>query len=317
MNSTIISLMQGKTALESALSLDSATARIEVQMLLQHALGVSRAYLMAHPGQLLDEAQQTAYRTLLQRRLAGEPLAYILGEREFFGLNFRITPATLIPRPDTELLVELALERIPSPLTLIEPLATRLSPQAGKSLVISRLREREERSGGRGFRVLDLGTGSGAIALSIAHVRPDVEVTAVDASIEALEVARENARRLNIGNTRFLHSDWFEALARECFDLIVSNPPYIADADAHLSQGDLRFEPRTALVSGTDGLDDIRRIVADAKLHLNGGGWLLFEHGYDQAARARELLEASGYVEVFSARDLAGIERVSGGRYPA
>jgi len=164
------------------------------------------------------------------------------------------------------------------------------------------------------YRVLDLGTGSGAIALSIAHARPDIEVTAVDASPEALGVAQENARSLNVGNVRLLRSDWFSALAGERFDLIVSNPPYIADGDAHLAQGDLRFEPRTALASGSDGLDDIRRIIADAKEHLHAGGWLLFEHGYDQAGRARELLGAAGYAEVFSARDLAGIERVSGGR---
>ncbi len=289
-------LTQDRAALESALALDSNTARIEVQMLLQHVLGVSRAHLLAHPEQVLDEAQETNYRALLQRRLAGEPLAYILGEREFFGLSFRVTPATLIPRPETELLVELALQRIPSPLPL------------------SRAREREERSGGRGvFRVLDLGTGSGAIALAVAHARPDVEVTAVDASAEALSVAQENARRLNITNAYLLRSDWFEALAGEHFDLIVSNPPYIAEDDAHLAQGDLRFEPRGALASGTDGLDDIRRIVAQAKDHLNSGGWLLFEHGYDQAARARELLDKAGYAGVFSARDLAGIERVSGG----
>lgn len=281
MNSPIQNILRndGKQ-LESALSLDSSTARIEVQMLLQQVLGVNRAYLLAHPERVLGEEQQASYRKLLQRRLAGEPLAYILGEREFFGLSFRVTPATLIPRPDTELLLELALQRL---------------PQRG--------------------RVLDLGTGSGAIALSIAHSRPDAAVTAVDASADALEVARENARRLNIGTARFVHSDWFSALSNERFDLIVSNPPYIEDADAHLQQGDLRFEPRSALASGADGLDDIRRIVAGAKAHLNPGGWLLFEHGYDQAARARELLEASGYAEVFSARDLSGIERVSVGRY--
>jgi release factor glutamine methyltransferase len=273
-------LTQDKTALESALALDSSTARIEIQMLLQQVLGVNRAYLLAHPERQLDAMQQATYRALLQRRLAGEPLAYILGEREFFGLNFRVTPATLIPRPDTELLVELALQRF---------------PQRG--------------------RMLDLGTGSGAIALSIAHSRPDAEVTAVDASAEALEVALENARRLNIANARFVHSDWFAALSNERFDLIVSNPPYIEDADAHLEQGDLRFEPRSALASGADGLDDIRRIVADAKAHLASGGWLMFEHGYDQAERARGLLSASGCAEVFSARDLSGIERVSGGRY--
>lgn len=271
-------LTQDKAALEAALSLDSVEARIEVQMLLQHVLGISRAYLLAHPERVLDKAQAAAYGVLLQRRLAGEPLAYILGEREFFGLTFKVTPATLIPRADTELLVELALQRI---------------PQLG--------------------RVLDLGTGSGAIALSIAHVRPDVKVTAVDASQDALEVARENAQRLNIGNVRLLQSDWFTALPGERFDLIVSNPPYIAEGDAHLAQGDLRFEPRDALASGADGLDDIRRIVAGTKEHLHAGGWLLFEHGYDQAGRVRELLGAAGYAEVFSARDLAGIERVSGG----
>lgn len=272
-------LTRDKSALEAVLELDSGTARIEVQMLLQQVLGVSRAHLLAHPEQVLNEAQAAAYRALLQRRLAGEPLAYILGEREFYGLNFRVTPATLIPRPDTELLVEVALRRI---------------PQRG--------------------RVLDLGTGSGAIALSIAHARPEAEVTAVDASQEALGVARENTRRLNIGNAHLLRSDWFSALTGKHFDLIVSNPPYIADGDAHLAQGDLRFEPRDALASGADGLDDIRRIVADAKEHLDAGGWLLFEHGYDQAGRVRELLGVAGYAEVFSARDLAGIERVSGGR---
>lgn len=300
---TLRSLLdRDKAALESALALDSSTARIEAQMLLQQVLGVNRAYLLAHPERVLDEAEAAIYRALLQRRLAGEPLAYILGEREFFGLNFKVTPATLIPRPDTELLVELALQRIPN-----------------------------------GGLVLDLGTGSGAIALSIAHSRPDAQVTAVDASIDALEVARANARRLLvqqksvhtstgsvrtdlceaavIGNARFVHSDWFESLAGERYDLIVSNPPYIEDADAHLERGDLRFEPRSALASGADGLDDIRRIVADAKSHLASGGWLLLEHGYDQAERVCALLAASGYAEVFSARDLSGIGRVSGGRH--
>lgn len=250
-------------------------------MLLQQVLGVSRAHLLAHPEQALDEARAASYAALLQRRLAGEPLAYILGEREFFGLKFRVTPATLIPRPETELLVELALLRASSH----EPL-----------------------------RILDLGTGCGAIALSIARARPGAEVTAVDASPEALAVARENARRLGAGSMRLLRSGWFSALAGERFDLIVSNPPYIADGDAHLAQGDPRFEPRAALVSGKDGLDDIRRIVAGAQSHLNPGGWLLLEHGYDQAIEVREILRAEGFGGIFSARDLAGIERASGGR---
>jgi len=336
---TIQSLLtQDKAALESALSLDSGSARIEAQCLLQAVLRVNRAWLLTHPEQILDAEQQARYAALLERRLRGEPLAYILGEREFYGLNFRVTPATLIPRADTELLVEVALQRIPIP-----------SPQPSDGTTSHSTRPSKNNGqvagypasvGGSKFRVLDLGTGSGAIALSIAHARPDIEVMAVDASQEALDVARENARRLLvqhesahistkpsvlseaegsvrtdflIGNVRLLRSDWFSALTRERFDLIVSNPPYIAGGDAHLAQGDLRFEPRAALASGADGLDDIRRIVAGAKEHLHAGGWLLFEHGYDQAGRVRELLGAAGYAEVFSARDLAGIERVSGG----
>jgi release factor glutamine methyltransferase len=278
--------------LETALDLDASSARIEVQCLLQAVLHVNRAYLLTHPEQPLTDEQQTRYAALFERRLRGEPIAYLLASREFFGLDFSVSPATLIPRPDTELLVELALEKTPSP----------------------RSREREERSGGRGLHVLDLGTGSGAIALSIAHARPDAEVTAVDASAEALEVARSNAQRLNLHNVRLLYSDWFGALGDERYDLIVSNPPYIAADDEHLVQGDVRFEPRSALVSGADGLDDIRRITAAAHAHLNPGGWLLFEHGYDQAERVRQLLDTAGYAEVFSARDLSGIERVTGGR---
>lgn len=305
-------LTRDKSALEAALGLNAGSARIEVQCLLQAVLQVNRAYLLTHPEQILGAGQQAHYAALLERRLSGEPLAYILGEREFYGLTFRVTSSTLIPRADTELLVELALQRIPQP-----------SPQPSDGTTSHSTKPSKNDAQvagypacGRGslFRVLDLGTGSGAIALSIAHARPDIEVTAVDASQEALGVARENVQRLNIGNVRLLHSDWFAALAGERFDLIVSNPPYIADGDAHLAQGDLRFEPRDALASGADGLDDIRRIVADAKEHLAAGGWLLFEHGYDQAGRVRKLLDAAGYTEVFSARDLAGIERVSGGR---
>lgn len=170
-------------------------------------------------------------------------------------------------------------------------------------------------AGGRGskFRVLDLGTGSGAIALSIAHARPNAEVVAVDASTAALEVAQFNMQRLDLSNVRLLHSDWFSALRGERFDIIVSNPPYIAAGDVHLTQGDVRFEPSSALASGAHGLDDIRRITAQAKDHLSVNGWLLFEHGYDQAARIRTLLQQAGFTGIFSARDLAGIERVSGG----
>lgn len=266
--------------LSNALVLDLTTARIEVQCLLQHVLGVQRVYLMAYPEQVLNEEQQRALDALLASRLRGVPIAHLLGEREFFGLNLKVTPATLIPRPDTELIVELALNRI-------------LQTQP--------------------CRVLDMGTGSGAIALAIAKHKPNADVVAVDASLEALDVAIENASRLCIANVRFKQSDWFSALSGRSFDLIVSNPPYIASSDIHLSQGDLRFEPLSALASGVDGLDDIRRIISAAPQYLTSNGWLLLEHGYDQAGSVRDLLTQRGFVEVFSEKDIAGIERVTGG----
>lgn len=262
--------------LQDALDLDASTARIEVQCLLQAVLGVNRAYLITYPERILNDYEHARYAALFERRLRGEPIAYLLGMREFFGLDFKVTPDTLIPRPDTELLVELALQHI---------------PQRGA--------------------VLDMGTGSGAIALSIAHQRPDAAVVAVDASTAALEVASENTRRLGLKNVRLLHSDWFARLAGERFDLIVSNPPYIEANDVHLGQGDVRFEPLSALASGQDGMDDIRRISAGAGEYLRSGGWLMLEHGYDQAERVRRLLQGNGFLDVSSARDLAGIERVT------
>jgi release factor glutamine methyltransferase len=260
--------------------IDASTARIEVQTLLQHVLQVPRAYLLAHPEQVPDSKQLAAYDALLQRRLQGEPVAYLLGEREFFGLNFQVTPATLIPRSDTELLVELALQRMPQ---------------------------------GKACRVLDMGTGSGAIALAIAHFRPEAAVTAVDASEAALEVARENAHRLGVSNVNFLRSNWFSALNGQRFDLIVSNPPYVRAGDIHLTQGDVCFEPLSALASGADGLDDIRSIISSAGAYLEQGAWLLLEHGYDQAQSVQEFLQQENYVRSFSAKDIAGIDRVSGG----
>ncbi len=273
-------LSQDGASLSASLALTANEARFEVQMLLQQTLGVARSHLLAHPEQILNATQQTAYDAMLQRRLQGEPIAYILGEREFFGLSFKVTPATLIPRPETELLVELALQRVPA----------------------------------RGhFRVLDLGTGSGAIAISIAKSRPEAEVVAVDASTAALRVARENAQRLGIANLGFLQSEWFSALGGQRYDLIVSNPPYVAAGDVHLTRGDVRFEPISALASGTEGLDDIRRIVVEAGDFLEPGAWLLLEHGYDQAAQVCDLLRQNGFRGVFSAKDIAGIDRVSGG----
>lgn len=280
MHSILSLLTRSKTALEAALGLDPATARIEVRSLLQAVLQVDRAWLIAHDSERVAPEQQRQFDAHFERRLAGEPLAYILGEREFYGLNFKVTPATLIPRSDTELLVELALQRGP-------------------------------------MSVLDLGTGSGAIALSIAHTRSETQVTAVDASAAALAVARENVVRLGLANVMLIQSDWYAALAGRTFDLIVSNPPYIVADDPHLVQGDLPFEPASALVSGADGLDDIRHIVAAAPHYLQPGGELLLEHGYDQAAQVRLLLEQRGFVEIHSACDLAGIERVTGARWPA
>ena len=275
-------LLQDTAKLAETLALDVASARLEVQYLLQHVLKASRAWLLAHPEAVLSEIQQADHNALMLRRLHGEPIAYLLGEREFFGLNFKVSPATLIPRPETELLVELALQRI--------------LPH-GKC------------------RVLDLGTGSGAIALSIAHSRPAAKVLACDVSVAALDVARTNTQRLGIDNVLFMQSNWFAALDAQLFDLIVSNPPYVKKGDPHLQYGDVRFEPPFALASGDDGLRDIRHIIIHAKPYLNCGGWLLLEHGYDQAMQVRELLQQNGFGEVFSVCDLAGIERVSGGSW--
>ena len=263
-----------------AAALDASDARV----LMRHALAVDAVYLVAHDRDVLTPAQCSAFDALVVRRRAGEPVAYITAMREFFGLEFQVAPAVLIPRPETDLLVEWALEHI--------------APAAQP-------------------RVLDLGTGSGCIALSLAHERPRAQLCAVDCSEAALDVARSNAQRHRIGNVTFLHSDWFAALGTQRFDCIVSNPPYIAAGDAHLAQGDLRFEPAGALSSGKDGLDAIRLIVTAAPQYLQAGGWLVFEHGYDQAARCRARLEAAGFTQVFSHCDLAGIERISGGRLDA
>jgi release factor glutamine methyltransferase len=253
---------------------------LENRILLCHATGLSRVQLITQAERPLLDAEAARLAALVQRRLDGEPIAYIVGRREFFGLDFEVSDAVLIPRPDTELIVELALERL---------------PQNG--------------------RMLDMGTGSGAIAVSVAHSRPDALVTALDVSDAALEVARRNAIN-NLAAVHFLRSDWFGALGDEdSFELIASNPPYIAAGDAHLAQGDLRFEPAGALTDHADGLSALRTIIEGSPRHLMPGGWLLLEHGYDQAAAVRALLSAAGYTEVQSWRDLGGIERVSGGRY--
>ncbi|MGS0741724.1 peptide chain release factor N(5)-glutamine methyltransferase [Glaciimonas sp. GG7] len=258
---------------------------LENRLLVMHALQLTRTQLITQDQRLIDTTQAQQLSQLFQRRLQGEPIAYILGQREFFGLMLEVTPDVLIPRPETELLVELALERLPGNQT--HP------------------------------AVLDLGTGSGAIAIAIAYTRPDTRVTAVDVSTTALAVAQHNAQRhltVNYATFELLQSDWYTALGNQRFDLIVANPPYIVKDDQHLSQGDLRFEPISALTDHADGLSALRTIINGAPLHLNADGWLLMEHGYDQAAAVRALLQAHPFEAIQSWQDLAGIERVSGGR---
>jgi release factor glutamine methyltransferase len=262
-----------------ALIQSSGLPASEARLLLASCLGVERAWVIAHADEPLDDTRCADAAELFRRRRLGEPVAYILGVREFYGLDLKVTPDVLIPRPETELLVELALRRIAD--------------------------------GAR--RVLDLGTGSGAIAIAIARSAPQAEVWATDASPAAMAVAQLNAAR-HAPKVRLVQSNWFASLAGEQFDLIVSNPPYVAEGDPHLDEADVRFEPRAALVGGPDGLDCIRRIVRDAHDHLAPGGWLAFEHGYDQAERCRALLAEWGYADVASWPDLAGIARVTGGR---
>lgn len=259
---------------------ESGLAAVDARVLLRYVLGWSPAQLASRTEVSVAPPLVEAFAALAARRASGEPVAYIIGEREFYGLMFKVTPAVLIPRPETELLVELALERIPADAPC---------------------------------RVLDLGTGSGCVALTIASQRPQSRVTATDCSRDALAVTSTNARALDVHNVEFVCGDWFDALAGRRFDLVVSNPPYIAAGDAHLGEGDLRFEPRGALMAGVDGLESIRRIVRGAAAHLAVGGWLLIEHGYDQAQACRELLDAAGFGSVLSRCDLAGIARVSGG----
>lgn len=257
---------------------------VDLRVLLEYGLGMSHVQLVTHSERELDEKEARIVSALLMRRHRGEPVAHIVGQREFYGLPFCITPDVLIPRPETELLVELAISRLPENGTL-----------------------------------LDLGTGSGAIAVAVAHERPDVLVTATDISPAALDVAMKNARR-NLGadrDIRFYEGAWFAALpAPMGFDLIVSNPPYIVAGDVHLSQGDLRYEPQGALTDFGDGLSAFRELTTHASGWLNRNGWLLMEHGYDQAEAVRKLLLANGFASVQSFNDLAGTQRVSGGIFP-
>ncbi|SUD61487.1 HemK family modification methylase [Ectopseudomonas oleovorans] len=269
-----------ESLLNSADLPDSPTPRLDAELLLAAALNKPRSYLRTWPERELDGEQLALFQSNLQRRRQGEPVAYILGHQGFWSLDLEVAPHTLIPRPDTELLVETALELLPA-----MPLS-----------------------------VLDLGTGTGAIALALASERPAWQVTGVDRVADAVALAERNRLRLQLDNASFLHSHWFSALAGQRFALILSNPPYIRADDQHLAQGDVRFEPSSALVAGCDGLDDIRAIIPAAPAHLLPGGWLLLEHGFDQAEAVRALLAAGGFAEVHSRRDLAGHERISLGR---
>ena len=268
--------------LQRADELDSSSAKLDTELLLAHVLQKPRSYLYTWPGKELTVAEQDRFNQLFERRKQGEPVAYLLGRQGFWNLDLSVSSDTLIPRPETELLVETALE-------------------LGTS--------------GSDWKVLDLGTGSGAIALALASERTCWQLTGVDRVDGAVQLAQHNALACGLGGVRFLQSDWFAALAGERFHLIVSNPPYIALQDPHLEQGDVRFEPVSALVSGADGLDDIRRILVDSGAHLHENGWLLLEHGWQQAASVRELMQHAGFSQVRSVRDLAGHERITLGQW--
>lgn len=257
---------------------------LESRLLLAFTLSRPRAWLAAHPEASVTPLQERAFQALCARRLAGEPIAYLVGEREFYGLRLMASEAALIPRPETELLVDLALGPLP--------------PKSAA-------------------RVLDLGTGTGAIALAIAHQRPAATVTASDRSVAALALARANAARLQLDRVRLVQSDWYVALPPERWELIVANPPYIAGDDAHLTQGDLRFEPRAALTPEGDGLDALRIIIAGAPLRLAPRGWLMVEHGWDQGEVVRALFAAAGFSAITTARDLGDQERVTQGQLRA
>lgn len=274
-------LSEAQTALTKIVSANEA--KLEAQLLLQHVLKVNRAWLIAHENDALQPNKHSAFGVLLNRRLHGEPVAYILGYREFYGLELIVTPDTLIPRPDTETLVEAALAKI-------------LNNQA--------------------THILDLGTGTGAIALAIASKRPQTQITAVDASQAALNVATENAQKLHITNISFVLSSWFNALIHKTYDVIVSNPPYIEQDDMHLQQGDLRFEPISALASGANGLKDICKIIDDCLIHLKPQGWLMLEHGYNQAEQVSELMAQAGLTDIETIKDLGGNHRVTMGKNP-
>ncbi|RRQ22380.1 peptide chain release factor N(5)-glutamine methyltransferase [Thiohalobacter thiocyanaticus] len=260
----------------------SDSPHLDAQILLGHALDRPRSYLYAHGDDTLEPAQRAQADALLARRLEGRPVAHLLGRREFWSQELEVSPDTLIPRPETEITLELALEKIPSDAD---------------------------------WALLDLGTGSGALALMLARERPGCRVTATDNSAAALAVARRNCKHLGVSNLELLEGDWFAPLAGRRFRLIVSNPPYVAEADPHLQAGDVRFEPRGALAAGPAGLDDLRRLIAAAPDHLEPGGWLVLEHGFDQAEAVDILLKEKEFYDIECRADLAGRPRATAARH--
>jgi len=269
-----------KQTVQQLIDAGSESPQLDAAVLLCFVLDKPRSYLLTWPEKTLDSEQAAAFDAVLSRRLAGEPIAYIVGEREFWSLSLKVAPHTLIPRPDTERLVELALEKVPT-----EPCS-----------------------------VLDLGTGTGAIALAIASERPELSVTGIDLRPEAAQLALENSQNLHITNTRFLSGSWYSPLTPgDRFAVVVSNPPYIDKTDPHLEQGDVRFEPKSALVAEENGLSDIRIISDQGRLYLQPGGWLLMEHGFEQGEAVRAILLELGYNQVSTAQDYAGLDRVTMG----
>jgi len=281
MNNTLQDVITQATALIADCS---DNPRLDAELLLAHVMGKDRGYFYTWPDLELPAQLQQAFEELLQQRLSGKPLAYILGTREFWSMDLSVTPDVLIPRADTEILVEQILEKTPSD---------------------------------QAVSILDMGTGSGAIALAIARERPHADVYAIDQSEAALDVAKHNAEKHGLKNVRFVHSNWYEALPEEVsFDFIVSNPPYIRDDDPHLEQGDLPHEPRSALASGKEGLDDIEKILNGLRQYLKPGGWLMLEHGYDQGTAVQQRFTESGLEQVCCHQDLQGLDRICIGRLP-
>ncbi len=329
-------LLPGEPPVDTAPTLDdliqhSQLPRAEARRLLASLTGQPLTWFMAHGDAPADPNTATRFQALAERRRAGEPLAYLLGQQEFYGRPFAVSPAVLIPRADTETLVETALEQLAllrqqqrtvdvpgaeAPALVSPPAQTHTCQGQSSADAQAPLSETSSRPAHPPLSLLELGSGSGIIAITLALEAPDIEVHAVERSPEALAVARQNAKALGADHIHWHAGSWWQALASpRRFDLIVSNPPYIAANDHHLQQGDLRFEPPQALAAGPDGLDDLRIIIGGAPAHLTPGGWLLLEHGYDQEAPVQALLRNAGFADVFTRRDLAGQPRVSGGRW--